>query len=120
MTLIALTPAATEIANAVRFALVNQVSLSVQIGAASAVQVALVQMPCLTIIALIAQHLKDDGSEAFHLIFPNLSIFAVTLSVFTFNYISTDGSTNYFVGCVLVIMYVLLISAFYFVPATAA
>jgi hypothetical protein len=56
VTLIALTPAATEIANAVRFALVNQVSLSVQIGAASAVQVALVQMPCLTVIALLFRY----------------------------------------------------------------
>lgn len=53
VTLIALTPAFTEIANAVRFALDNQIGLSVQIGAASAVQVALIQMPCLTVLALI-------------------------------------------------------------------
>eukprot|EP01126_Amoeba_proteus_P036514 TRINITY_DN3728_c0_g1_i1.p1 TRINITY_DN3728_c0_g1~~TRINITY_DN3728_c0_g1_i1.p1 ORF type:complete len:663 (-),score=117.89 TRINITY_DN3728_c0_g1_i1:1323-3311(-) len=113
VTLIALTPAATEIANAVRFALTNQISLSVQIGAASAVQVALVQMPCLTLLALVF----SKPGDTFHLIFPTVSIFAVTLSVFAFNYISMDGNTNYFIGCVLVTMYVLLITTFYFVPS---
>jgi len=112
VTLIALTPAFTEIANAVRFALDNQIGLSVQIGAASAVQVALIQMPCLTVLALIFGKPDDN----FHLIFPNLSIFAVTLAVFTFNYISTDGSANYFIGAVLVMMYFIILSAFYFVP----
>ena len=39
LTLIALTPAATELASAIKFALANQISLSVEIGSASAVQV---------------------------------------------------------------------------------
>jgi Ca2+:H+ antiporter len=39
LTLIALTPAATELASAIKFALAGQINLSVEIGSASAVQV---------------------------------------------------------------------------------
>lgn len=39
LTLIALTPAATELVNAIRFALQNNIALSVEIGSASAIQV---------------------------------------------------------------------------------
>jgi hypothetical protein len=41
LTLIALTPAATELASAIKFALAGQINLSVEIGSASAVQVCL-------------------------------------------------------------------------------
>jgi len=39
LTIIAIVPSATEIASAVKFALANQISLSVEIGSACAVQV---------------------------------------------------------------------------------
>lgn len=93
ITVIALTPAATEIANAVKFALSNQISLSVEIGSASSVQVALIQMPMLTVIAAIF----SEGSATatpFNLIFPLLNVFAVILAVITFNYISTEGTLS--------------------------
>jgi len=112
VTLIALTPAFTEIVNAVRFALDNRIGLAVQIGAASAVQVALVQMPALVLISVFF------AKEEFYLIFPNLSIFSVTLAAITFNYIQSDGRTNYFIGAVLVVMYILLIAAFYYIPGS--
>jgi len=110
VTVIALTPAATEIANAIKFALTNQISLSVSIGSASSIQVALIQMPSLVLLAGIM-----TGST-FHLIFPLMSVFAVILAVLTFNYISAEGKTNYFVGSTMVIMYVLLVASFYFIP----
>lgn len=69
---------------------------------------------CLFLFLVLNLCSKPDDN--FHLIFPNLSIFAVTLAVFTFNYISTDGSANYFIGAVLVMMYFIILSAFYFVP----
>jgi len=110
VTVIALTPAATEIANAIKFALSNQISLSVSIGSASSIQVALIQMPSLVVLAGIM-----TGST-FHLIFPLMSVFAVILAVLTFNYISAEGKTNYFVGSTMVIMYTLLVASFYFIP----
>jgi len=110
VTVIALAPAATEIANAIKFALTNQISLSVSIGSASSIQVALIQMPMLVLIAGLI-----TGST-FHLIFPLMCVFAVILAVFAFNYISAEGKTNYFVGSTMVIMYILLIASFYFIP----
>jgi len=113
ITLIALTPAATEIANAIKFSLLNQISLSVSIGSASSIQVALIQMPSLIILAII---FSGDGASTFHLIFPLMSVFSVILAVLTFNYISSEGHSNYFVGSVLVVMYILFIASFYFTP----
>jgi len=115
VTLIALTPAATEIVNAAKFALSNQISLSVGIGSASAIQVALIQMPALILISVIVN--SNNNGTPFHLVFPLLNVFSVILAVLTFNYISSEGKTNYFVGTSLVIMYLLIIAAFYFVPA---
>jgi len=109
ITVIALTPAATEIANAIKFALSNQISLSVSIGSASSIQVVLIQMPSLVFIAFLAD-------SSFHLVFPLLSVFSVILAVLSFNYISAEGKSNYFVGSSMVIMYVLFIASFYFVP----
>jgi len=110
ITVIALTPASTEIANAIKFALSNQISLSVSIGSASSIQVVLIQMPSLVLIAALFA-----PNNPFHLVFPLMSVFAVILSVLTFNYISAEGKTNYFVGSTMVIMYILLIASFYFI-----
>eukprot|EP01125_Pyxidicula_operculata_P006261 TRINITY_DN2174_c0_g1_i1.p1 TRINITY_DN2174_c0_g1~~TRINITY_DN2174_c0_g1_i1.p1 ORF type:complete len:658 (-),score=76.15 TRINITY_DN2174_c0_g1_i1:268-2241(-) len=118
ITLIALAPAATEIANAIKFALLNQISLSIGIGCASSIQVALIQMPALIWIASIA-NASEPVPTPFPLVFPLLSVFAVILAVFTFNYIAAEGSTNYFIGASLVIIYLCLVSSFYFVPTTA-
>jgi len=112
-TLMCLTPAVTEIASAVRFALSGQISLSIQIGSSSAIQVALVQMPMVSLIAI----LFGGEEDTFKLIFPVLSIFAIILAVFTLVFVSREGHTNYFIGSVLVMMYILLISSFYFVPS---
>lgn len=114
VTMMCLTPAVTEIASAVRFALAGQISLSIQIGSSSAIQVALVQMPLVTAIAVIF----GDPNEQFKLIFPILNVFSVMLAVFTLVFVSREGHTNYFIGSVLFVMYIILISAFYFIPET--
>lgn len=113
VTLICLTPAATEIANAVRFAIEGHISLSVQIGSASAIQVALVQMPIISLLS----YFFSSADEKFILIFPTLSIFAVILAVLTLVFVCKEGHTNYFIGIVLLMMYLILISSFYFIPS---
>ena len=114
LTLIALVPATTEIVNAVKFALVNQISLSVEIGSASAIQISLIQIPFLVAISGIAYGSRTVG--AFVLIFPLLTVFAVILAVITSNYISSEGRTSYFTGTSLIIIYLIFICSFYFVP----
>jgi Ca2+:H+ antiporter len=115
LTLIALTPAATELASAIKFALAGQINLSVEIGSASAIQISLIQMPALTAISTMLGATGKNG-EPFNLIFPLLAVFAVMLAVITFNYISSEGKTNYFVGASMVIIYLILVASFYFVP----
>jgi Ca2+:H+ antiporter len=116
LTLIALVPATTEIVNAIKFALVNQISLSVEIGSASAIQISLIQIPFLVIISAAVHGSRTVGS--FVLIFPLLTVFAVILAVITSNYISAEGRTSYFTGTSLVIIYAIFICAFYFIPQT--
>jgi Ca2+:H+ antiporter len=116
LTLIALVPATTEIVNAVKFALVNQISLSVEIGSASAIQISLIQIPFLVVLSAIAHGSQTVGS--FVLIFPLLTVFAVILAVITSNYISAEGRTSYFTGTSLLIIYLIFICSFYFIPQT--
>jgi Ca2+:H+ antiporter len=137
LTLIALVPAVTEIINAIKFALSGQITLSLQTGSSSAVQIALIQMPVLVFMSLIANHgsvtrthhfsprwfltLHFLGSPrrtagSFVLIFPIITVFVVLAAVITFNYIAAEGRTNYFKGTALIAIYLITIFAFYFVP----
>lgn len=51
MTLIAIVPTITEIVNACKFALNNQIGMSIEIGSTVAVQTALLQIPLLIFIS---------------------------------------------------------------------
>jgi Ca2+:H+ antiporter len=56
LTFIALVPAITQIINAIKFALHDQIALSVQIGSASAIQISLIQIPVLIVMSAIINH----------------------------------------------------------------
>lgn len=114
VTLVALVPAVTEVINAVKFAFSGQITLSLQIGSSSAVQIALIQMPVLVFTSLIANQGRTAGS--FILIFPIITVFVVIAAVLTFNYIAAEGRTNYFKGTALLSIYIITLFAFYFVP----
>jgi Ca2+:H+ antiporter len=102
--------------NAIQFALQNNFALSLEIGNAAATQITLIQMPVLVVIGAII----SDGHQnpGFTLIFPLLDLVAVFLAMIIVNYISIEGKSNYFTGSALILVYVLLVSAFYFVPST--
>lgn len=112
ITLIAIIPGITELVNAIKFAIHNQISLSLEIGSAGAIQQALIQVP---LIVVLGATLNPDESNPFNLIFSLFSVFAVIISVITFNYISQDGKTNYFVGTSLIVIYLTLVASFFFV-----
>mmetsp|Transcript_16080 Transcript_16080/g.41282 ORF Transcript_16080/g.41282 Transcript_16080/m.41282 type:complete len:887 (-) Transcript_16080:57-2717(-) len=116
LTIIALIPNTAEIVNAIQFALQNNFALSLEIGNAAATQITLIQMPVLVVIGAII----SDGHQnpGFTLIFPLLDLVAVFLAMIIVNYISIEGKSNYFTGSALILVYVLLVSAFYFVPST--
>eukprot|EP01125_Pyxidicula_operculata_P022220 TRINITY_DN896_c0_g1_i3.p1 TRINITY_DN896_c0_g1~~TRINITY_DN896_c0_g1_i3.p1 ORF type:complete len:327 (-),score=74.72 TRINITY_DN896_c0_g1_i3:73-1053(-) len=116
ITVIAMAPAITELTNAIKFALNNQLSLSFEISSSSAIQTAHIQFPILIILTAIFNE-TTEYKQPFHLIFPILSVYAVILAVIAFNYIlGSEGNANYFLGASLVSMYFLLIASFFFVP----
>jgi Ca2+:H+ antiporter len=114
ITLLAIVPAITELVNAIKFAIHNQISLSLEIGSAGAIQAALIQVPLLVVLGAT---LNPDEHKPFNLIFSLFSVFSAMISVITFNYIAQDGKTNYFVGTSLLVIYLTLVAAFYFVES---
>ncbi|KAL6047436.1 Low affinity vacuolar monovalent cation/H(+) antiporter [Balamuthia mandrillaris] len=112
ITIMALVPSTAEYVNAIGFALKNNVALSLEIGATSAVQIALIMVPVLVGFSGLYHHGSPDNSMT--LIFPSFAFFAIIMSVLIINYISIEGKANYFKGVALVVCYVLFIAAFYF------
>lgn len=66
-----LTPAVTEIASAVRFALAGQISLSIQIGSSSAIQVSNSLLLILTLLGYHSLYQNADSllSNLIHCLF---------------------------------------------------
>ena len=104
---------AAEIINAVNFGLRNNVALSIEIGAAGTVQAALIQIPALVLFSAV---MAKTGAPAFTLIFPTLNVFAIIFGVITVNYIYINGKTNYFEGAAILLIWLVFIVSFYFVP----
>lgn len=115
VTIMAVVPSMTELVNAIKFALNNQISLSLEIGSSAAVQTALIQIPVLIFLGAILQAV-DPTAPDFVLVFPLLCISSCIFAVMTFNYVLQEGKTNYFIGTALLTIYLLLVTSFYFVP----
>jgi Ca2+:H+ antiporter len=104
----------SEIINGVNFGLSNKIALAVEVSSAATIQTTLIQIPILVLFSAIINHASSNHS--FTLIFPKLNLFAIIFSVMIVTYIQTSGKSNYFEGSALVLVYVLFIIAFYFVP----
>jgi len=113
-TVLAIIPSAAEYLNAVQFALHNNMPLAIEIGASSAIQITLFQMPVLVLISAVLNNLSSTNS--FTLIFPMLDFYAVFFSVIILNLIYQNGRANYFIGASLIIIYIIIVSCFYFLP----
>ncbi|KAG1879177.1 hypothetical protein F4604DRAFT_1652029 [Suillus subluteus] len=117
ITLFALVPNTTEFMNAISFALNGNISLSVEIGSAYALQVCLLQVPAM--VAFSAWYAPDKMGEiayAFTLVFPRWDVIAIILSVFLMTYTYIEAKSNYHRGSILILSYVVLVSGFYFAP----
>lgn len=116
LTVFALVPNTTEFVNAISFAIHGNVALSMEIGSAYALQVCLLQVPALVIYSIYdtAKSHSDNINSMFTLIFPQWDIIASVTSVFLFTYIYAEGKSNYFKGSILILIYVVVITGFYF------
>lgn len=104
ITLFALVPNTTEFMNAMSFALNGNISLSMEIGSAYALQVCLLQIPAM--VAFSAFY--DPGRlgemvDTFTLIFPRWDVIAIILSIFLLTYTYIEARSNYHRGSILIL-----------------
>nr|UJH94462.1 Vnx1 [Starmerella bombicola] len=117
ITVFALVPNTTEFLNAISFALYGNVSLSLEIGSAYALQVCLLQIPALVLAS--QRHVSTHGGEAlrkyvFVLLFPKWDTWAWILSMLLFCHVHSEGRSNYFKGSILILAYLVLVAGFHF------
>jgi Ca2+:H+ antiporter len=86
----------------------NNITLSLEIGMNSAIQIALFVVPILVFVSPLA------GGEL-TLAFAPFQMIAVVLAVMIINYISSDGVCNWLEGVQLGAVYLIIATAFYFV-----
>ncbi|KAF2076848.1 hypothetical protein CYY_001876 [Polysphondylium violaceum] len=115
VTVLGIIPSAAEYLNAVQFSLNNNMPLALEIGASAAVQIMLFQMPVLVFICAIINHMSVDGS--YTLISPMMDFFSVFFGVLVMSLVFGNGRTNYFIGSILVIVYLIIVFCFYFTPS---
>ncbi|KAK4495744.1 hypothetical protein PRZ48_013012 [Zasmidium cellare] len=117
ITLFSLVPNTTEFLNAISFAMNGNVALSMEIGSSYALQVILLQVPCLILFSAIYQNFistDDIVSHTFSLIFPQWDMVCVILSVFLMGWIVGEGKSNYFKGSILIFTYLVVVVGFWF------
>ncbi len=106
--LIAIVTNIAEKANSIYFAVQNKIDISIEIGLSSAIQIALFVVPILVVISLFMGY-------GFTLIFSVFEIISMFLAVMIVNYLSADGKCNWLEGIQLIAVYLIIITAFYFI-----
>lgn len=100
----------------------GNIALSMEIGSAYALQVCLLQIPCLVLFSALYQATPPGGDAAsytFALLFPQWDMVTVILCVFLLSYVYGEGKSNYFKGSILVLTYFVVLTGYYFSGYTA-
>ncbi|TVY08719.1 calcium/proton exchanger [Paenibacillus cremeus] len=106
--LIAIVGNAAEHSAAVMMARKNKMGAAVEIAIGSSLQISLFVAPLLVLLSLIFGNTMD-------LVFSNFEIVAIAVAAFIAKSISQDGSTNWFEGVLLLVVYLILGIAFFLV-----
>jgi Ca2+:H+ antiporter len=101
---------AAEHGSAIRFALRDQVDVTLEIAIGSSTQIALFVAPALVFISLAVGHEMD-------FVFSTFEVAAVALSTVLVFMISSDGRSNWLEGAQLTGAYVIMGISFFFVEA---
>ena len=88
----------------------DNIALSLEVATSYSVQITLIQMPALVFFSAFY---SEESSNSFTLIFQSLDVFAVILSVIIVNYTTHRPTTNYFEGSILLLVYMMLVSAYW-------
>jgi Ca2+:H+ antiporter len=95
--------------SAVSFARKNNMTLSLEIGMSSALQIALFVVPVLVLLS------STLTGQALNLEFSPFALVSLVMTAMIANYISSDGICHWLEGAQLIAVYVLIAIAFYFV-----
>jgi Ca2+:H+ antiporter len=95
--------------SAISFARKDNMTLSLEIGMSSALQIALFFVPVLVLLS------SSLAGVALSLEFSAFSLTALVMTAMIANYISTDGICHWVEGAQLIALYVLIAIAFYFI-----
>jgi Ca2+:H+ antiporter len=106
--IIAIVTNIAEKTNAIIFARKDNINLSIEIGASSAIQVALFVVPILVFSSLLM-------GGAFYLDFSTFQLIAMVLAVTIVNSLAPDGVCNWLEGAQLIAVYLIIAAAFYFI-----
>lgn len=96
--LVALLPDVAEIVNGIKFALEDNIALSIEVGSSIAVQVCMLQIPFLVILGEIFFTDEESINKKFTLVFPELYVFAVIFALLVMCYTFQNGRSDYFQG----------------------
>lgn len=94
---------------AVNYARKNNMTMSLEIGMSSALQIALFVMPVLVLLSPVIMGGTLD------LVFSPFSLIALVMTAMIANYISTDGVCHWLEGVQLIAVYLLIAIAFFFI-----
>ncbi|MNO95246.1 putative cation exchanger YfkE [compost metagenome] len=106
--LVAIIGNAAEHSAAILLAMKNKVSASIEIAVGSSLQIALFVAPVLIFVSYFTGNTMD-------IIFTTIELVAIGVSVFIAKSIIQDGSTNWYEGLLLLIVYIILGVSFYLV-----
>ena len=109
LVIIALLTNISEHISAISFARKNNMTMSLEIGMSSALQIALFVVPVLVLLSGPVTGVTLD------LVFGPFSLIALVMTAMIANYISTDGVCHWLEGSQLVAVYVLIAIAFFFI-----
>lgn len=104
--LVAIVGNAAEHSAAVLLAMKNKIGAAVEIAIGSSLQIALFVAPVLVIVSWLF-------GNTMNIVFTTVELAAIAVSVFIAKSISRDGSTNWYEGVLLLIVYVILGIAFF-------
>ncbi len=109
LVIVALLTNVPEHVSAIIFARKNNMTLSLEIGMSSAIQIALFVVPVLVLISTAIT------GNALDLVFGPFLLAAIVVTAMIANYISTDGICHWLEGVQLIAVYILISIAFYYI-----
>lgn len=95
---------------AVQVAVKDQMDLSMEISVGSSLQIALLVAPLLVFISLLMGH-------PLTLVFNQFELIALTAAALIAALVALDGESNWMEGAQLLVVYIILAMAFFFLPA---